>query len=60
MQPVSISLGRISLLARLVPATATKPKPDVRAAVEAMKQLRKGQTLRGLSVREMIEEGRRF
>jgi hypothetical protein len=25
-----------------------------------MKQFRKGQTLGGLSVREMIEEGRRF
>lgn len=47
-------------VARLVPAAATKPKPDVRAAVEAMKQLRKGQTLGGLSVRAMIEEGRRF
>jgi prevent-host-death family protein len=47
-------------IARLVPAAPTKPKPDVRAAVEAMKQLRKGQTLGGLGVREMIEEGRRF
>jgi prevent-host-death family protein len=47
-------------VARLVPATATKPKPDIRAAVEAMKQFRKGQTLGGLSIREMIEEGRRF
>lgn len=47
-------------VARLVPAATTKPKPDVRAAVEAMKQLRKGQTLGGLSIREMIEEGRRF
>ena len=47
-------------VARLVPASAPKPKPDVRAAVEAMKQFRKGQTLGGLSVREMIEEGRRF
>jgi prevent-host-death family protein len=47
-------------VARLVPATTIKPKPDVRAAVEAMKQLRKGQTLGGQSVRELIEEGRRF
>jgi prevent-host-death family protein len=47
-------------VARLVPATATNPKPDVRAAVEAMKQFRKRQTLGGLSIREMIEEGRRF
>lgn len=47
-------------VARLVSAVVTKPKPDVRAAVEAMKKFRKGQTLGGLSVREMIEEGRRF
>ena len=47
-------------VARLVPTTTAKPRPDVRAAVEAMKRLREGQTLGGLSVREMIEEGRRF
>lgn len=47
-------------VARLVPATTMKAKPDIRAAVEAMKQFRKGQSLAGLSVREMIEEGRRF
>ena len=47
-------------IARLVPLQATSPKPDVRAAVEAMKQFRKGRTLDGMSVREMIEEGRRF
>lgn len=47
-------------VARLVPTTTMKPKPDVRAAVEEMKQFRKGQTLGGLSIREMIEEGRRF
>lgn len=47
-------------VARLIAATSANPKPDVRAAVEAMRQFRKGQTLGGLSVREMIEEGRRF
>jgi hypothetical protein len=40
--------------------TKTKPEPDVRAAVEAMKRFREGRTLGGLSVREMIDEGRRF
>ncbi len=34
--------------------------PDARAAVEAMKEFRKGRSLGGLSTREMIEEGRRF
>ena len=47
-------------VARLIPAVMTKPKPDVRAAVEAMKRLRQGQSLGDLSVREMIDEGRRF
>lgn len=47
-------------VAKLVPLGVVKPKADVRAAVEAMKQLRKTQSLGGLSVREMIEEGRRF
>ena len=47
-------------VARLVPTTRTRPRPDVRAAVEAMKEFRKGQTLGGLSVRELIEDGRRF
>jgi prevent-host-death family protein len=47
-------------VARLVPPSAVKPAPDVRAAVAAMKQFRKGRTLGDLSIREMIEEGRRF
>ena len=47
-------------IARLVASTPSKPKPDVRAAVEAMKKFCKGRTLGELSVREMIEEGRRF
>jgi len=47
-------------IARLMPLPSVSPKPDVRAAVEAMKQFRKGRTLGGISVREMIEEGRRF
>ncbi len=47
-------------IARLVPLQSTMAKPDVRAAVEAMKRFWKGRTLAGISVREMIEEGRRF
>jgi prevent-host-death family protein len=48
-------------VARLVPTQPAKAKPDVRAAVEAMKQFRKGHTLgKGLTVRDLIEEGRRF
>ena len=48
-------------VARLVPTQTARPKPDVRAAVEAMKQFRKGRTLgEGVTVRDLIEEGRRF
>jgi prevent-host-death family protein len=47
-------------VARLVPTGLARQKPDVQAAVEAMKQFRKGRSLGGLSIREMIDEGRRF
>jgi prevent-host-death family protein len=46
-------------LAVLVPPPAAE-KPDVRAAVEEMRRFRKGRSLGGLTIREMIEEGRRF
>ena len=47
-------------LAMLVPATGKK-KQDVRAALQTMRELRKGVTLGpGLSIRQLIEEGRRF
>jgi prevent-host-death family protein len=47
-------------MARLVPAVSATPKSEIRAAVEAMKQFRKGRSLGASSIREMIEEGRRF
>jgi prevent-host-death family protein len=47
-------------VARLVPTLTNQPKPDVHAAVAAMKAFRKGHTLGGESIRDMIEEGRRF
>ena len=46
-------------VAVLVPAAAGE-QPDVRAAVEEMKRFRKGRSLKGLTIREMVEEGRRF
>jgi prevent-host-death family protein len=46
-------------VAVLVPP-APSEQPDVRAAVEAMKAFRKGRSLGGLSIRAMVEEGRRF
>jgi prevent-host-death family protein len=47
-------------VARLVPPEGAESAPDVRAAVAAMKQFRKGRSVGGLSIRDMIEEGRLF
>jgi prevent-host-death family protein len=46
-------------VAMLVPPPAAE-KPDVRAAIAKLRELRKGQTLGDLTLRELIEEGRRF
>lgn len=45
-------------VARLVPVGKNKPE-RARAAASRLKRLAQGQTLDGLSVREMIETGRR-
>jgi prevent-host-death family protein len=45
-------------IARLVPVDQDQQR-DVRSVIEELKQFRKGHTLGGLSVREMINEGRR-
>lgn len=42
------------------PPSASTEKPDVRAAVEEMRRFRKGRALDGPTIREMVEEGRRF
>ena len=48
-------------VARLVPAAATAPRPDVKQVIEELKAFSKGNKLgKGLTIREMIEEGRRF
>ena len=48
-------------VARLVPAPSPEPRPDVRQVIEELKAFSKGNTLgEGLTIREMIEEGRRF
>jgi prevent-host-death family protein len=46
-------------VAMLVPATETE-KPDVDAAIEQLLEFRKGHRLDGISIRELIEEGRRY
>jgi prevent-host-death family protein len=49
-------------VAKLVPAAAEKAKRDVRQVVEDFiaYSRKQGRTLGGMSVREMIEEGRRY
>src|SRR3954447_1040957 len=47
-------------IAKLVPASGETARLDVGAAVEEMKRFRKGRSLKGLTIREMVEEGRRF
>ncbi len=50
-------------VAKLVPATGGESKPDVLKVIEEMKRFQReqGPTLGdGLTIREMIEEGRRF
>lgn len=41
------------------PAVETGKREQARAAVEAIKEMRKGMTLGGVSIRELIDEGRR-
>ena len=48
-------------VARLVPAVPAKLKPDVRQVIEELKAFSKGNTLgAGVTIRDLIEEGRRF
>ena len=48
-------------VARLVPVITATPKSDVRKVIEELKAFSKGNTLgEGISVRDLIEEGRRF
>jgi prevent-host-death family protein len=48
-------------VARLVPMLATKPNPDVKQVIEGLKAFSKSNTLgEGLTIRELIEEGRRL
>ena len=57
-ESITITKHGVSV-AKLVAAGSLK-EPDVRALVREIKRFRKGHALRGMSLREMIEEGRRF
>lgn len=45
-------------VAVLIPAGSSKPKPTA-ATIAELRQFRSGHRLNGLSIRELIEEGRR-
>ena len=48
-------------VARLAPAQPARPKVDVRQVIEELKAFSKGNTLgEGVTIRDLIEEGRRF
>lgn len=48
-------------VARLVPVATARPKPDVRQVIEELKAFSKGNTLgEGITIRDLIEDGRRF
>lgn len=47
-------------VANLVPIEVEKPKRDVKQVIAELLEFRKGHTLGGLSIREMIDEGRRY
>lgn len=46
-------------IARLVPAHDTGQR-RIRETIEELKRFRKGRKLRGLSIHQLIEEGRRY
>jgi prevent-host-death family protein len=46
-------------VARLVPATGGVDREKAKRAVEAIRAMRKGVTLGGLRVKDLIDEGRR-
>ena len=56
-QQVAITKNGLPV-ALLVPVPSTQ-KPDVRKVISQLRELRRGITLGDLSLREMIEEGRR-
>lgn len=47
------------VVARLSPPSDAPTRHDIQTAIEAIRAFRKGQTLGGLSLRQLREEGRR-
>lgn len=57
-EQITITKHGVSI-AVLMPAGSSK-KRDARALIQEIRKFRKGRTLRGMDLREMIDEGRRF
>ena len=56
---------KVTITRRGVPVATLEPagargKRDVKKVIEEIKESRKGKTTGGMSIREMIEEGRRY
>jgi len=56
---------RVTITRRGVPIAVMEPvgdvgRRDIRQVIEEMREARKGKTTGGMSIREMIEEGRRY
>lgn len=47
-------------VAKLVPAASARSEADAREAVERLLEFGRGRSLKGLTIRELIDEGRRF
>ena len=47
-------------VARLLPLSTTRRRGRLREAVQAIRELRQGARLDGLTIRELVEEGRRL
>jgi prevent-host-death family protein len=47
-------------VAKLVPIESEATKPNVKEVIEQLRKFREGHKLDGLSIRELIDEGRRY
>ena len=57
-QEVAITRGG-KVIAKLVPAMPAFDREQARAAAQRIREMRKGVTLGGLKIKDLIEEGRR-
>lgn len=58
-QGETITITRHGVPVAVLAPPPDKQRPDVGAVIDALREFRRGVTLGGLSLREMIEEGRK-